>query len=103
MRVNAIYFYNALSKPIFICKSIKTLMNNIYLTDSYRGDISSELSDVVNNISNSSDPSEIREALSYFDIFYFSELKEFVAKNRQVGLDDMCYLSDLIQKYGLEA
>lgn len=73
-----VYFYNGFQAPKLIAKNLKEL-KAVTLSDTYRGDVTEELLEVIEDCGNVDD---LREELAYFDMYVNPTKRDFIEANK---------------------
>ena len=78
-----IYFYNGFEQPLSLAENLKEF-KNITISDNYFGDVTNDVLEIVRDVKNID---ELKEELSYFQIFVNPNYLDFYDFNLSVCLD----------------
>jgi len=90
-----IYFYNAMRSPVLMAHSVKELVESVTVSNTFRGDVTAEFIEEVEEVARTGCPASLKEVLSYYDFFLDPTIEEFQEKNKRCGLRTEDYLNNV--------
>ncbi|HCN5189135.1 TPA: hypothetical protein OD876_005497 [Escherichia coli] len=84
----SVWFYDGMSQPRLLAGSIAGLLTDVTITSNYRGDVTSEIHDVVQEwlATGRCNLADLKEELWYYNLYINPSADEFMNANRRYGL-----------------
>ncbi|GDM25462.1 hypothetical protein [Escherichia coli] len=97
-----VWFYNGMSEPCLVAGNISELLTDVTITSNYRGDVTSEISDVVQEWfkAGRGNLADLKEELWYYNLFINPSADELMNVNRRYGLEQTAWLQGFIHNNG---
>lgn len=97
-----VWFCNGISEPCLIAGNISGLLADVTITSNYRGDVTSEIRDVVQEWlrTGRGNLADLKEELWYYNLFINPSADELMNVNRRYGPERTAWLQGFIRNNG---
>lgn len=94
----SVWFYDGMSQPRLLAGSIAGLLTDVTITSNYRGDVTSEIHDVVQEwlATGRGNLADLKEELWYYNLYINPSADELMNANRRYGLGHTTRLKGFI-------
>ncbi|CAM2938006.1 hypothetical protein WCH81_004370 [Escherichia coli] len=94
----SVWFYNGMSQPRLLAGSIAGLLTDVTITSNYRGDVTSEIHEVVQEwlATGRGNLADLKEELWYYNLYINPSADELMNASRRYGLGHTTWLKDFI-------
>ena len=94
----SVWFYDGMSQPRLLAGSIAGLLTDVTITSNYRGDVTSEIHDVVQEwlATGRGNMADLKEELWYYNLYINPSADELMNANRRYGLGHTTRLKGFI-------